>query len=522
MRVVTYARVSGREQAESGTSLPDQRARLANWATQDGRVHIQHFEDPGRTGGTLDRPGLAALRELVVGGGVDIVAVTKSDRLARDQLVQLTLADEFSRHGTAVTAIDEGLTTATAEGQLHGGILGAVAQFERQRIAARTRTGRRAAAQQGRFVGSTPPFGYRIAGEPKDRRLVIDKRQAKTVRAIYEQLVIGRGQAKRVASELNEHGLAPAKKSAWDAATLRRWAKDTTHIRNVAGTWLFDGVEVPIPAIITRAEAAVWGSWAREARSVYPQRAPQSYLLAGLVVMPCGRRAMGRTAGKQQPTYSCRDRLTAGLGGHDECRNTSVSKLDGTVIQHIRDALRQPTVLRAAVAGRGPAVSPAVELARVQAELKDLDQQIAAEMSLLRDVGLRRDAVEAAILPLKTQQDGLDTRARALRRKVSEEARGVDSRQVQLSVAQLKDGLDTDDATVWRQVLETLHVVVRIDGHLECPECGGSGYQQIRGQSGRGFAPRCASCLTGTSPLVEIELDDVAALAVADGLAESG
>ena len=36
--------------------------------------------------------------------------------------------------------------------------------------------GRRAAAEEGRFVGSTPPFGYKVVGGQRDRRLAIDKR----------------------------------------------------------------------------------------------------------------------------------------------------------------------------------------------------------------------------------------------------------------------------------------------------------------------------------------------------------
>src|SRR5699024_8487374 len=152
----------------------------------------------------------------------------------------------------------------------------------------------------------------KVVGGQRDRRLAIDKRQAETVRVIYDELVLGRVQAKHVAADLNRRRLTPAKKPAWDAATLRRWAKDSTHIRIVAGTWEFDGIQVPIPPIITPGEAAVWTTWAREARTVYPQRSPKDYLLSSVLVMPCGRRAMGRTAGKQQPTYSCRDRLSPG------------------------------------------------------------------------------------------------------------------------------------------------------------------------------------------------------------------
>lgn len=523
MRVVTYGRVSGAEQAESGTSLADQANRLRQWATSDGREHVGHFADPGHTGGVIDRPGLNALRERVTEGGVDAVVVTKSDRFARELLVQLTLAEEFSRHGAVVVCIDEGVTTATAEGQLHGGILGVVAQFERQRIAARTRAGRRAAADEGRFVGSTPPFGYRVVGEPRNRRLAIHEKQARTVRAIYEKLVVAREQAKDVAAWLNDQGLLPAKKKAWDAATLRRWAKDNTHITNVSGTWTFENIEVSIPAIMTPSEAAFWRTWAREARTVFPQRAAKTYLLSNLVIMPCGRRAMGRTAGKQRPTYSCRDRLSADVvGGHEDCINISTTILDSTVIEYIQYTLTRPAILRSAVAGQEPELSPAAELTKVQHELAALDDRIAEEVAMLREVGIRRDALEAAIRPLKADQDALAARARGLRRKVAEESVGLDNKRVRDAVEALRDGFELPDHVMWRQLFELMQVVVRITGHADCPVCDGAGYEPNAGRVGRGWARRCQFCLTGTQPLIEVEMHDVVALAVAEGLAASG
>ncbi|GAA1174342.1 recombinase family protein [Ornithinimicrobium humiphilum] len=518
MRIVTYGRVSGREQAESGTSLPEQERRLREWASRDGHTHVEHFSDPGFSGGSLSRPGLTALRQRVAMGDVTMVAVTKADRLARDQLGQLTLVYEFSQQGAAVTAIDEGTSSATAEGQLTANLLGGVAQFERQRIGIRTKEGRRAAAKQGRFVGSTPPFGYRVAGEPRARLLVIDNKQAQAVRYIYEQLVVGRARAKDVADDLNRRGLTPAKKATWDAATLRRWAKDSGHIEAAAGIWRFDDIEVPIPAIITEAEAAFWRTWLREARTVYPQRAPQSYLLTGLLIMPCGRRGLGRTAGRQRPTYSCRARLAAARG-HDNCHNVEVAHLDVTVVEHVRQALLQPAVLRAGVMGRGAVISPAVELTRVQAELAALDTQIAEEVALLREHGLRRDALEASVRPLQTQQEVLTARARGLRRKVAEEAAGVDNAQVRRAVTALEGGFDTIKPETWRVVLDALHVVVRIVDHYECEACGGSGYTGTHPVTHHPL--RCDACLAGSQPVVEVEMDDVAALAVADGLRAS-
>ncbi|QDO89913.1 hypothetical protein FNH13_17585 [Ornithinimicrobium ciconiae] len=434
----------------------------------------------------------------------------------------MNLLEELAGNGCAVAFIDEGIDTSTAAGTMHSQILSAVAQFERNRISERTRSGRRAAAEAGRFVGSTPPYGYRVTGGHGDRHLVVEETQARAIRLIYRRLVVERVQAKHVAAELNESRLPPALKDTWDAATLRRWAKDEGHIRNAAGTWTFDGVDVPIPPILTPTEAAVWRAWSSESRSNFPARAPQTYLLSDFVRMPCGRRAMGRTVTGQEPTYSCRDRLTAGVPGHLDCKNLHAPTLESTVIHEVRARLLQPAVLRAAVSGASRGVSAGTQLVQLQQELDSLDDSIAEEMALLRESGLRRESVARVLRPLKDQQEGLQAKARALRRRLAEEAAGPGPRQIREAVDQLSAGLATDEPALWRQVLDTLNVVVHIVEHVECDECGGSGYLALPPGQGRRWAQRCPGCLRGKVPVLEIEMDDVVALAVADGLQEVG
>jgi DNA invertase Pin-like site-specific DNA recombinase len=44
---------------------------------------VKEFEDAGYSGKLLERPELDELRDLVVAGEVDVVVVSKRDRLAR-------------------------------------------------------------------------------------------------------------------------------------------------------------------------------------------------------------------------------------------------------------------------------------------------------------------------------------------------------------------------------------------------------------------------------------------------------
>ncbi len=57
-RVVLYARVSSKEQAEEGYSLQDQMRTLRAWAERNGYEVVEEAEDRGQSGASLQRPGL--------------------------------------------------------------------------------------------------------------------------------------------------------------------------------------------------------------------------------------------------------------------------------------------------------------------------------------------------------------------------------------------------------------------------------------------------------------------------------
>ncbi len=82
-RAALYRRVSGDEQAKKGYSLPDQRDEQFAYCALENLEVVREFEDAGYSGKFLERPDLDELRDLVATGGVDVVVVSKRDRLAR-------------------------------------------------------------------------------------------------------------------------------------------------------------------------------------------------------------------------------------------------------------------------------------------------------------------------------------------------------------------------------------------------------------------------------------------------------
>src|SRR5438309_6730358 len=97
---VIYARVSSEQQSEENT-IASQTASLIEFAqSHDLEVPKEWvFEDEGYSGATLERPGLARVRDLAAEGQIQIVIAYSPDRLSRKYAYQILLIEEFARHG---------------------------------------------------------------------------------------------------------------------------------------------------------------------------------------------------------------------------------------------------------------------------------------------------------------------------------------------------------------------------------------------------------------------------------------
>ena len=101
-----------------------------------------------------DRPELDALLDQLRPG--DVVVVTKYDRLARSLRALLGLVETIKDRGADFRSLAEDIDTTTPAGRLVFHVFASIAQFERERIAERTKEGLEAAKARGR-IGGRPP-----------------------------------------------------------------------------------------------------------------------------------------------------------------------------------------------------------------------------------------------------------------------------------------------------------------------------------------------------------------------------
>ena len=131
---------------------------------------------------TLDRPALKKLLVDIAAGRIDVVVVYKIDRLTRSLADFAKLVETFDARSISFVAVTQQFNTTTSMGRLTLNVLLSFAQFERELASERVRDKVAASRKKGKWTGGTVPLGY----DAKDKKLVINKTEAQTVRTIFK------------------------------------------------------------------------------------------------------------------------------------------------------------------------------------------------------------------------------------------------------------------------------------------------------------------------------------------------
>ena len=108
---------------------------------------------------------------------------SKVDRLTRSLADFAKMVEVFNAHGVSFVAVTQQFNTTTSMGRLTLNVLLSFAQFEREVTGERIRDKIAASKRKGMWMGGVVPLGYEV----RDRRVVIDEREAETVRDIFRR-----------------------------------------------------------------------------------------------------------------------------------------------------------------------------------------------------------------------------------------------------------------------------------------------------------------------------------------------
>lgn len=149
LQAALYARVS----THAGQDPTVQLRELREYCQRRGWDIAAEFTDIGISGAKERRPRLDQLRAGCRKRCFDAVVVYRYDRFARSLPQLVNALGEFDALGIQFVSLHEGVDTSTPNGRLVFGIFTSIAEFERELIRDRVRSGIAAARARGKRLG---------------------------------------------------------------------------------------------------------------------------------------------------------------------------------------------------------------------------------------------------------------------------------------------------------------------------------------------------------------------------------
>ncbi len=209
-----YVRVSTEEQAKKGFSVDAQKEKLIK-ACHEKKWFYELYEDAGYSAGNLKRPAIQRLikhiKEGKKEGKISRVLVWRLDRLSRKMSDLYRLISLFESHGVDLVSLTENISTNLPIGKLLTGILGSVAEFERESIRERIK-----AVKETRKKVKRLPLGHNCFGYDKNWKII--EKQAEVVREIFS--LVKQYPCVRIVWLLNSRGIRTRDGNLWSKTTV--------------------------------------------------------------------------------------------------------------------------------------------------------------------------------------------------------------------------------------------------------------------------------------------------------------
>ena len=221
MTAVIYTRYSPRPTAKSQDCVSIQ--TQASWCTRKcydeewglDSVHI----DENKTGATIRRPGLnAALARCSELKGVFVVY--SLSRFARSVRHAIDVSEKLKTSGCQLVSVKDNIDTTTPVGRLYFNIMASFDQFERERIAERTREAFVIHRENGMRISGRLPYGYMV--DPTRRKYLAPVPAEQEVVKIMRRMHRVNTSCQNIANWLDAHGHPTRDGKPWNRSSIRK------------------------------------------------------------------------------------------------------------------------------------------------------------------------------------------------------------------------------------------------------------------------------------------------------------
>lgn len=186
LRVTFYARVST-DRYEQLNSLENQVTYFSNFIKeQENWTFVEGYVDEGISGTSVKkREDFLRMVDDAKKKKFDLILTKEISRFSRNTLDSIKYTQELLSNGVGVHFLSDNINTFQPDSELRLTIMSSIAQEEIRKLSERVRFGYKRSVEKGIVPGSNNIYGY----TKNKGKLVIDEKQAKFIRLIFETYV---------------------------------------------------------------------------------------------------------------------------------------------------------------------------------------------------------------------------------------------------------------------------------------------------------------------------------------------
>ena len=198
--VACYCRVSTEEQVKYGFSIQAQKDALTKYCKENNYKYDFYIDEGISASSMKKRKALQEMLDKSV--AYDMILFTKLDRLSRNVLDANNINKILQDNNCTMKAIDEDdVDTSTADGMFMFNLKVSLAQREIGKTSERIRFVFKNKREKGEVTSGTTKYGYKI----KDKKFVIDPKEAENIINLYKYFISVNGDAKLIYSYFIKH-----------------------------------------------------------------------------------------------------------------------------------------------------------------------------------------------------------------------------------------------------------------------------------------------------------------------------
>lgn len=189
-------------------SIGSQKILLEQYCKDHAITDYDFYDDDGFSGTNFDRPAFKRMYDDITNGLIGAVIVKDQSRFGRSYIEVGMYVERFKEMGVRFIAADDGYDSMQSDYDMMFPMRNVINEYYAREASKKTKSAKIAKAKAGQFIGSKPPFGYKL--DPNDRHhLIVDEPAAEVVRRIFQLAAQGTGYNKTAKIFREEKVLTP-------------------------------------------------------------------------------------------------------------------------------------------------------------------------------------------------------------------------------------------------------------------------------------------------------------------------